>query len=120
MVYATVPRGSVATIVARDWLTKELYEPSRSGKIDAACRDRKVADLITAAGAGRRRVQRQVRDERDAPPDDLRLRGGRGRRPHRNDPLPAKASTPLRKAKKEAVSHVFFRQSRAETQNLFF
>ena len=56
MVYATVPRGSVATIVARDWLTKELYEPSRSGKIDAACRERKVADLITAAGAGRRRV----------------------------------------------------------------
>ena len=119
MVYATVPRGSVATIVARDWLTKELYEPSRSGKIDAACRDRKVADLITAAGAGRRRVQRQVRDERDAPPDDLRLRGGRGRRPHRNDPLPPKASTPLRKAKKEAVSHVFFRQSRAETQIFF-
>ena len=28
-----------------------FYEPSRGGKIDAACRDRKVADLITAAGA---------------------------------------------------------------------
>ena len=36
---------------ARDWLANELYEPSRGGKIDAACRDRKVADLITAAGA---------------------------------------------------------------------
>ena len=32
-------------------LANELYEPSRRGKIDAACRDRKVADLITAAGA---------------------------------------------------------------------
>ncbi|EOD33756.1 hypothetical protein EMIHUDRAFT_229249 [Emiliania huxleyi CCMP1516] len=51
LVYATVPLGSVATKVARDWLANELYEPSRSGKIDAACRDRKVADLITAAGA---------------------------------------------------------------------
>ena len=51
MVYATVPLGSVATKVARDWLANELYEPSRRGKIDAACRDRKVADLITAAGA---------------------------------------------------------------------
>ena len=51
MVYATVPMGSVATKVARDWLASELYEPSRRGKIDAACRDRKVADLITAAGA---------------------------------------------------------------------
>ena len=40
-----------ATKVARDWLANELYEPSRRGKIDAACRDRKVADLITAAGA---------------------------------------------------------------------
>ena len=49
--YATVPLGSVATKVARDWLANELYEPSRRGKIDAACRDRKVADLITAAGA---------------------------------------------------------------------
>ena len=51
LVYATVPLGSVATKVARDWLANELYEPSRRGKIDAACRDRKVADLITAAGA---------------------------------------------------------------------
>ena len=51
LVYATVPLGSVATKVARDWLANELYEPSRGGKIDAACRDRKVADLITAAGA---------------------------------------------------------------------
>ena len=51
MVYATVPMGSVATKVARDWLASELYEPSRRGKIDAACRDRKVAELITAAGA---------------------------------------------------------------------
>ena len=51
LVYATVPLGSVATKVARDWLASELYEPSRRGKIDAACRDRKVADLITAAGA---------------------------------------------------------------------
>ena len=41
----------MATRVARDWLANELYEPSRRGKIDAACRDRKVADLITAAGA---------------------------------------------------------------------
>ncbi|EOD08458.1 hypothetical protein EMIHUDRAFT_258260 [Emiliania huxleyi CCMP1516] len=40
LVYATVPLGSVATKVARDWLANELYEP-----------DRKVADLITAAGA---------------------------------------------------------------------
>ena len=46
-----VPLGSVATKVARDWLANELYEPSRRGKSDAACRDRKVADLITAAGA---------------------------------------------------------------------
>ena len=51
LVYATVPLGSVATKVARDWLANELYEPSRRGKIDAACKDRKVADLITAAGA---------------------------------------------------------------------
>ncbi|EOD40457.1 hypothetical protein EMIHUDRAFT_251140 [Emiliania huxleyi CCMP1516] len=51
LVYATVPLGSVATKVARDWLANELHEPSRRGKIDAACRDRKVADLITAAGA---------------------------------------------------------------------
>ena len=29
--------GSVATKVARDWLANELYEPSRRGKIDAAC-----------------------------------------------------------------------------------
>ena len=42
LVYATVPLGSVATKVARDWLANELYEPSRRGKIDAACRDRKV------------------------------------------------------------------------------
>ena len=42
---------ALATKVARDWLANELYEPSRRGKIDAACRDRKVADLITAAGA---------------------------------------------------------------------
>ena len=55
MVYATVPMGSVATKVARDWLASELYEPSRRGKIlmrpAAACRDRQVADLITSAGA---------------------------------------------------------------------
>ncbi|EOD31234.1 hypothetical protein EMIHUDRAFT_232175 [Emiliania huxleyi CCMP1516] len=51
LVYATVPLGSVATKVARDWLANELSEPSRRGKIDAACRDRKIADLITAAGA---------------------------------------------------------------------
>ncbi|EOD34327.1 hypothetical protein EMIHUDRAFT_98715 [Emiliania huxleyi CCMP1516] len=38
LVYATVPLGSVATKVARDWLANELYEPSRRGKIDAACR----------------------------------------------------------------------------------
>ena len=42
---------ALATKVARDWLANELYEPSRRGKIDAACRDRKAADLITAAGA---------------------------------------------------------------------
>ena len=51
MVYATVPMGSVATKVTRDWLASELYEPSRRGNIDAACRDRKVAELITSAGA---------------------------------------------------------------------
>ena len=33
LVYATVPLGSVATKVARDWLANELYEPSRGGKI---------------------------------------------------------------------------------------
>ena len=31
LVYATVPLGSVATKVARDWLANELYEPSRCG-----------------------------------------------------------------------------------------
>ena len=45
------PWRLATTKVARDWLANELYEPSRGGKIDAACRDRKVADLITAAGA---------------------------------------------------------------------
>ena len=45
--------GSVATKVARDWLANELYEPW------------------------------QVCDGRDAPPGDLRLRGGQGRRRRR-------------------------------------
>ena len=36
LVYATVPLGSVATKVARDWLANELYEASRCGRIDAA------------------------------------------------------------------------------------
>ena len=31
LVYATVPLGSVATKVARDWLANELYEPWRPG-----------------------------------------------------------------------------------------
>ncbi|EOD20534.1 hypothetical protein EMIHUDRAFT_208438 [Emiliania huxleyi CCMP1516] len=47
-VYATVPQGTVATTVAPDWLANEL---AGRGKIDAACRDRMVMHLMTAAGA---------------------------------------------------------------------
>ena len=46
--YATVPQGTVATTVAPDWLANEL---AGRGKIDAACRDRMVMHLMTAAGA---------------------------------------------------------------------
>ena len=46
--YATVPQGAVATTVAPDWLANEL---AGRGKIDAACRDRMVMHLMTAAGA---------------------------------------------------------------------
>ena len=81
LVYATVPLGSVATKVARDWLANELYEPSRRGKIDAACRDRKVADLITAAGASAPADAvfrfKACEAMQDLSPD---LRVGRGRR----------------------------------------
>ena len=45
---ATVPQGTVATTVAQDWLANELAE---YGEIDAACRDRFVMHLMTAAGA---------------------------------------------------------------------
>ena len=46
MVYAPrVPQGTVAT---QDWLANELAE---YGEIDAACRDRFVMHLMTAAGA---------------------------------------------------------------------
>jgi len=38
----------VATTVAPDWLANEL---AGRGKIDAACRDRMVMHLMTAAGA---------------------------------------------------------------------
>ncbi|EOD16719.1 hypothetical protein EMIHUDRAFT_244694 [Emiliania huxleyi CCMP1516] len=47
-VYAKVPQGTVATTVASDWLATELAE---YGEIDAACRDRFVMHLMTAAGA---------------------------------------------------------------------
>ena len=47
-VYATVPQGTVATTVAPDWLANEL---AGRGKVDAACRDRMVMHLMTAAGA---------------------------------------------------------------------
>ncbi|EOD06336.1 hypothetical protein EMIHUDRAFT_219175 [Emiliania huxleyi CCMP1516] len=40
--------GTVATTVASDWLATELAE---YGEIDAACRDRFVMHLMTAAGA---------------------------------------------------------------------
>ena len=46
--YATVPQGTVATTVAPDWLANEL---AGRGKFDAACRDRMVMHLMTAAGA---------------------------------------------------------------------
>ncbi|EOD10925.1 hypothetical protein EMIHUDRAFT_215227 [Emiliania huxleyi CCMP1516] len=46
--YATVPQGTVATTVAPDWLANEL---AGRGKIYAACRDRMVMHLMTAAGA---------------------------------------------------------------------
>ena len=46
--YAKVPQGTVATTVASDWLANELAE---YGEIDAACRDRFVMHLMTAAGA---------------------------------------------------------------------
>ena len=46
--YATVPHGTVATTVAPDWLANEL---AGRGKVDAACRDRMVMHLMTAAGA---------------------------------------------------------------------
>ena len=46
--YAKVPQGTVATTVASDWLATELAE---YGEIDAACRDRFVMHLMTAAGA---------------------------------------------------------------------
>ena len=42
------PQGTVATTVASDWLANELAE---YGEIDAACRDRFVMHLMTAAGA---------------------------------------------------------------------
>ena len=48
VVCATVPQGTVATTVASDWLATELAE---YGEIDAACRDRFVMHLMTAAGA---------------------------------------------------------------------
>ena len=48
LLYATVPQGTVATTVASDWLANELAE---YGEIDAACRDRFVMHLMTAAGA---------------------------------------------------------------------
>ena len=44
----TVPQGTVATTVASDWLANELAE---HGEIDAACRDKYVMHLMTAAGA---------------------------------------------------------------------
>ena len=46
--YATVPQGTVATTVAPDWLANEQ---AGRGKVDAACRDRMVMHLMTAAGA---------------------------------------------------------------------
>ena len=48
VVCATVPQGTVATTVAQDWLANELAE---YGEIDAACRDKYVMHLMTAAGA---------------------------------------------------------------------
>ena len=48
VVCATVPQGTVATTVASDWLANELAE---HGEIDAACRDKYVMHLMTAAGA---------------------------------------------------------------------
>ena len=79
VVCATVPQGTVATTVASDWLANELAE---HGEIDAACRDKYVMHLMTAAGAsvgaGRRRVQvHGWRGDADLSPD---LRVGRGRR----------------------------------------
>ena len=45
---ALAVRRAVATTVAQDWLANELAE---YGEIDAACRDRFVMHLMTAAGA---------------------------------------------------------------------